>query len=129
MDQGPQVDGHGHDKKREEEGRFPTFRTTFIHCQGFILHLILFNCMFLKYKSVISSFHSYKLIKRGTKIGKVPKCCENFIKIYNFILGHWFKHKYSYTNTQVTNHPFEIKNETIKSTYHIMYMVLCITVP
>ena len=70
MDQGPQVDGHGHDEKREEEGWFPTFRITFIHCQGFILHLILFNSMFLKYKSVISSFHSYKLIKRGAKIGK-----------------------------------------------------------
>ena len=54
---------------------------------------------------------------------------REFYQNIQFYLGHWFKHKFSYTNTQVTNHPFEIKNETIKSTYHIMYMVLCITVP
>ena len=84
MDQGPQVDGHGHDKKREEEGRFPTFRTTFIHCQGFILHMILFNCMFLKYKSVISSFHSYKLIKKGYKNRESSKMLREFYQNIQF---------------------------------------------
>ena len=67
MDQGPEVDGHGHDNKREEEGWFPTFRTTFIHCQGFILHLILFNSMFLKYKMCNQVIFTYKLRKEGYK--------------------------------------------------------------
>ena len=47
VDKGSQVDSHRHDENEKEDG-VPTFRITFIHFQGFILHLILFSSIFLK---------------------------------------------------------------------------------
>ena len=48
VDKGTQVDSHRHDENKEEDGVCPTFRITFTHSQGFILHLILFSSIFLK---------------------------------------------------------------------------------
>ena len=125
MNQGPKVDGHGHDNKREEEGWFPTFRTTFIHCQGFILHLILFNSMFLKYKMCNQVIFTYKLRKEGyKKLGKVPNAASILSK-YTFLLGHWFKHEFSYTDTQVTNHPLVNPIKTRQSSQRFITSCIC----